>query len=348
MESLQLVKYMVQLLMSARAGKTQTIILFLIFAAFLRIRNTPASPSQSNSQGPLAAQTDVVALPVSVTDTHGNFLAGLKSENFRVFEDGQPQEISFFEQENTPVTVGLIVDHSGSMGHRLQKVYDAVLGFAHSSNPDDEMFVVDFADAVSVELLHGKAFTSDPGELGAAVTAISARGQTALYDAIAEGLIHIRLGKWNKRALVIVSDGGDNVSRTTFSQVLAQTRSSHTVIYAIGLVDESGQEENPGVLHRLCQDTGGAAFFPRQDASIEGVMDQIARDIRGQYMLGYVPPTAPGPGAFRKVEVKVSAPGLGTLRVRLAPATRCLPKAQPQAEGALHDRSQSAAPFEAG
>ncbi|HXX19943.1 MAG TPA: VWA domain-containing protein [Candidatus Acidoferrum sp.] len=299
-----------------RAGGFRAAFVAILFFALEGVSS--ASPLKQNARGQssLSSRTDLVALPVSVTDGHGNFVAGLAIENFRVLEDGQPQNITFFEQENTPITVGLIVDHSGSMGPKLRDVAAAVLAFAHSSSPDDEMFVIDFADTVSAQLLHGKPFSGDPQELSEAVTAVSARGQTALYDAVAEGFLHIQLGHWNKRALIIVSDGGDNVSQHTFAQVLGMARSSHAVIYAIGLLSESGQEENPGVLRRLCHDTGGVAFFPPKGASIEAVMAQIARDLRGQYMLGYVPPAKAEARAFHRLEVKVSAPGRGTLHVR--------------------------------
>lgn len=273
-------------------------------------------PQGANHTSILSSNTDLVAVPVSVTDAHGDFVPGLTIGNFHVFEDGKIQNVSFFEQEDTPVTLGLIVDHSGSMGPKLREVAAAVLAFAHSSNPEDEMFVVDFDDTVSVELLNGKAFTSDAKELGEAVTAVAARGQTALYDAVAEGFVHLQLGQWNKKALIIVSDGGDNISRYKFSDVLRLATSTHAVIYAIGLLSESGQEENPGVLRRLCRDTGGIAFFPRKGESIEGVSTQIARDLRRQYMLGYIPPKKADAGSFRKIDVKVSAAGRGDLRVR--------------------------------
>ena len=296
------------------------------FVALLFALPCLAVAQQPPSQPPLSSRTDLVALPVSVTDRHGDFVSSLKSADFRVLEEGKPQTIEFFEQENTPLTVGLLVDHSGSMAPKLREVAAAVLAFAHSSNPDDEMFVVDFDDLVSVELLHGKPFTSDPQELSGAVTAVSARGQTALYDAIAEGFLHLQLGRWNKKALLVISDGGDNISRNTFKQVLEMARSSHAVIYAIGLLSESGQEENPGVLRKLCQDTGGIAFFPAKGASIESLMNQIARDLRGEYMLGYAPPANSEGGAFRKVEVKVSAPGRGALRVRSRPGYSIAPR----------------------
>jgi len=297
-------------------GVVTVLLLFLAPSAFPGL-NEPSPQQQTSSPRPsLSSRTDLVALPVSVTDGHGDFVAGLTVANFTVLEDGRPQKVEFFEQENTPLTVGLIVDHSGSMAPKLRDVAAAVLAFAHSSNPDDEMFVVDFDDSVSVELLHGKPFTSNPEDLSEAVTAVSARGQTALYDAIAEGFVHLKLGRWNKRALLVVSDGGDNISRNTFDQVLAMARSSHAVIYAIGLLSESGQEENPGVLRRLCRDTGGIAFFPPKDSSIEALMNQIARDLRGQYMLGYVPSAKSASVGFRKLDVKVSVSGHRNVHVR--------------------------------
>jgi|ERR1017187_218296 VWFA-related protein len=292
------------------------VVLFIGHAAYSQVGTTPLPPQGANRPSVLSSNTDLVALPVSAFDAHGDFVAGLTIGNFRVFEDGQIQSISFFEQEDTPVTVGLIVDHSGSMGPKLPEVAAAVLAFAHSSNSEDEMFVVDFDDNVSVELLSGQPFTSDAQELEKAVTAVSARGQTALYDAVVEGFIHLKLGKWNKKALIVVSDGGDNESRNNFSQVLEMARSSHAVIYAIGLLSESGREENPGVLRRLCRDTGGIAFFPPKGASIENISMQIARDLRKQYMLGYVPPKNSDGNSFRKIEVRVSVPGRGKVRVR--------------------------------
>jgi Ca-activated chloride channel homolog len=291
-------------------------IFLLSFAVLAHASRWEPRKENTNQRPILTSNTDVVALPVSVTDAHGVFVAGLMKDNFRVFEDGRLQTISFFEQVDTPVTVGLIVDHSGSMGPKLREVAAAVRAFAHLSNPEDEMFVVDFDDAVSVELLHGKPFTSDAQELSGAVTAVSAAGQTALYDALAEGFIHLRLGQRNQRALIVVSDGGDNISRYKFSQILAMARSSDAVIYAIGLLSESGQEENPGVLRRLCHETGGVAFFPPKGASIEAISNQIAGDLREQYLLGYVPPIKTGDGSFHKIEVKVSASDRGTLRVR--------------------------------
>jgi Ca-activated chloride channel family protein len=226
------------------------------------------------------------------------------------------QKLTVFEERDIPVTIGLIVDHSRSMGPKIPEVVAAVASFAHSSNPQDEMFVVDFNDDVSIELMKGKAFSNDPKELEEALRAVSARGRTALYDAVSEGLHHLQYGHLDKKALIIVSDGGDNASHLKYAQVLAQARQSQALIYSIGLIGSNDGEENPGLLRRLCKDTGGISYFPREGESAADVAKEIARDLREQYTLGYAPQSSKLADAFRKIEVKVTGPGNGRLRVR--------------------------------
>jgi Ca-activated chloride channel family protein len=307
------------------------------FFLFLGIADSSRSLVTENSTGVdgqarIAVSVNLVLLPVNVTDARGTFVPGLKLENFRVFEDGQLVRLTVFEERDTPVTVGLIVDHSRSMGPKLPDVVTAVSSFAHSSNPQDEMFVVDFNDNVSIELMKGKSFSSDPKELEEALTVVSARGRTALYDAVSEGLNHLQYGRWGKKALIIISDGGDNASHLKYSQVLAQARQSQSLIYSIGLVGSEEAEENPGLLRRLCKDTGGIAYFPREGESVANVSTEIARDLREQYMLGYAPLNMKRADVFRKVEVKITAPGHGRLRVRTrrgySPAAEKQPTAQ--------------------
>ncbi|MGC2832142.1 MAG: VWA domain-containing protein [Candidatus Acidiferrum sp.] len=279
-----------------------------------------ASPATgTGAQAKITSTTALVVLPVNVTDSKGTFVSGLKAEDFKIFEDGRQQDITLFKQEDTPVTVGLIVDHSLSMGPKLPAVVLAVNAFAHSSNPEDEMFVVDFNENVTVELMRGKPFTHDATELQQALTAVSARGQTALYDAVVEGLTHVELGQWDKKALIIVSDGGDNASHAKFSELLALAEHSHVVIYSIGLVDEAGEEENPKVLKKLSNVTGGIPFLTKRSDEAAKFTRQIARDLREQYTLGYVPPLKNGRDSFRKIAVQVSSPDGRKLRVRTRP-----------------------------
>lgn len=277
---------------------------------------TSQAVAEIGGQAEITVTSYLVILPVRVSDTHGIFVAGLKSEDFRVYEDGRLQKITLFEVEDSPVAVGLVVDHSQSMGSKLPQAAAAVVAFAHSSNPQDEMFVVDFSDGVSLESQGGKPFTSDAKELERAVNAVSAEGQTALYDAVMKALDHLQLGHQKKKAIIIVSDGGDNASTHKYSQVLAAIHQSAAVIYSVALVGDPSEEENPAVLRRLSKDSGGVAFFPRAGEDIAVILKQIARDLREQYTLGYVPEKLIGGASFRKIEVKASAAGHGRLNVR--------------------------------
>lgn len=287
----------------------------LLLCGAVAYAGTPqSSQTKPADQGTISVETTLVVLPVRVTGPDGDFVRGLVQEQFRVSEDGRRRPITVFQQEDTPVTVGMVVDHSRSMGSKLPGVSAAVSAFAQSSNPGDEMFVVDFSDRVSVELPGGKPFTSNPRELAQAVSEVSARGMTALYDAVAEGLNHLQLGRWDKKALIIVSDGGDNASGRKYKDILELARRSQAVIYAIGLVG-AAEEENPGVLRRLCKDTGGLAFFPAEGQSVSDISTIIAHDLRQQYTLAFTPEKKSG-DVYRKVHVEVTAPGLGRLQVR--------------------------------
>jgi len=294
----------------------QSALLFaLLFSADLRSAQTLPAPPVSE-QAKITVRTELVVLPVSVTDSKGAFVSGLQEQNFQVYEKGRLQRITLFVEEDTPVTVGLLVDRSGSMRPKLPEVITAVSTFAHSSNPEDEMFVVDFGDTVSIGLLDGKAFTSDVKVLERAVAEVSARGKTALYDAVAAGLKHLELGRHEKKALILVSDGGDNASHYKYGEVLTLARQTHAVIYSIALAGNSAEEENPRVLERLCEDTGGLAFLPRAGQSISKIAKEIARDLREQYTLGYAPEKRIQGDSFRKITVRVTAPGRGKVRVR--------------------------------
>jgi len=290
------------------------------FAALLLL--SLAGYSQSLPAPPLpppviAVRTELVVLPVRVTDANGDFVSGLSADDFRVYQDRHLQELSLFQREDTPVAVGLLVDHSRSMGPKLAEVVSAIVAFSKSSNPQDEMFVVDFNDDVSLELPGGTPFTHDPMELVKAVSAVSARGRTALYDAVNVGLNHLLLATTDKRALIIVSDGGDNASQHKYGEILAAARRSQTVIYSIGLIGDPNQEdEDPKLLQRLCNETGGIAFFPMARESVTDVSARIARDLREQYTLGFSPDNNNGGQSFRKIEVKVTAPGRGKIHVQ--------------------------------
>jgi Ca-activated chloride channel family protein len=296
------------------------VLLFVGIFSFSMSRAVGRLSSGADDPPQIKIAVNLVQLPVNVTDARGSFVAGLKRDDFRVLEEGQLQKLTVFEEGDTPVTVGLIVDHSKSMGSKLPNVGVAISSFAHSSNPLDEMFVVDFNDDVSIERMGGKSFSNDPNDLEKALTAVSARGRTALYDAVSQGLTHLQSGHLGRKALIIISDGGDNASHLKYAQVLEQARQSQAAIYSIALVSaDQSEDENPGLLRRLCKDTGGVAYFPGPRESVRDISLQIARDLREQYTLGYISQQASDSNSFRKIDVKVNAQGHGRLRVRTRP-----------------------------
>jgi Ca-activated chloride channel family protein len=267
-------------------------------------------------QAVISVRTELVAVPVTVTDGRGHHVSGLNQDNFRVYEDGRPQPISVFHRGNAPVTLGLLIDRSQSMRGKASLLLAAAVALLRSGLPDDELFELDFNDHVSYVLPPGRPFSHDTEELEAALSSVPADGQTALYDGVAEGLRHLELGHAEKRALIVVSDGGDNASHLRYAEVLALARRSAAVIYAIGLLGSPDEEEDAGLLKRLCKDTGGAAYFPRTTHDIAEMSTEIARDLREQYTLGFTPGDRPGGRSFRKIEVTVTAPGQGRLHVR--------------------------------
>jgi Ca-activated chloride channel homolog len=269
-------------------------------------------------QAVISVRVELVAVPVTVTDARGRDVSGLDQENFRVFEDGRPRPIVAFHRRDIPVTLGLILDRSQSMRPKRAALLTASSAVLRSSRPGDELFVVAFNDRALLALADGRPFTSDADAIEAALTRVDAEGRTALYDGVADGLQHLQLGHGEKQVLIVVSDGGDNASRHTYAEVLELARRSNAVIYAIGLLGTAPaeEEEDAGLLERLCKGTGGAAYFPQTMDQVADVSTRIARNLRDQYTLGFVPgPRTAGP-SFRKIQVTVTAAGHGRLRVR--------------------------------
>jgi len=251
--------------------------------------------AQLSAQQPapnFSSESQVVVLHVAVRDRKGGYVAGLGQDAFHVFENKQPQPISFFSSQDAPVTVGLLIDSSGSMGPNRDLVIAASMAFARTSNPQDEMFVLGFNENINRPLPPDAAYTKDPATLQSALMrAITARGQTAVYNAVHEGLDYVSRGHFDRQVLVVVSDGGDNASSTTRAQVLAKAQASNAVIYTVALVDPLDSEADPGFLRELSEATGGQAFRPKDIADVASVLQKVAHDIRNMYTLGYVPPS---------------------------------------------------------
>lgn len=260
-------------------------------------------------------QVNLVELPVTVRDRQGRFVSNLEIANFHLYEDGRPQEITLFRKEDMPVTVGLVVDHSGSMAAKELEVALGAQAFVQASNPQDREFVINFNEYVSFGLPKNVASTSDADELRTALSSVSASGMTALYDAVATALEAIQKGSLDKKVLLLISDGGDDASKHNFTEVLRMARTMNVTIYSIGLFAENSADQNPKVLKKFADETGGYAYFPNSASEVISVCRQIAEDIRHQYTLGYSPANLDRSG-YRKIRVSVNAPGRGKLLVR--------------------------------
>ena len=286
-----------------------------------------AALATSSAQEPTAkpdfsTQSELVVLHVAVKDKKGGYVGGLGQDSFRVLEDRRPQEISFFNNQDAPVTVGLIIDASGSMAPNRSMVIAASMAFTKAMNPQDEFFVLGFNEQIHTPLPAEKPFTnSEPTLRVALVQAIKARGQTAVYNAVNAGLDYVQKGGFERQVLIVLSDGGDNASDTTRAQVIANAQASNAVIYTIALVDPMDTEADPGFLKQLSESTGGVAFRPKNAAEIEDILQRVARDIRNMYTIGYVPSEEAAARqaskeALRRVAVDVRLPTGQKLAVR--------------------------------
>jgi Ca-activated chloride channel family protein len=307
------------------AASRITIALFVSLQ--LSAQSAFAAPPDQQEPSPytINVRVGLAVLPVTVTDGKNHPVSGLKEENFRVYEDGRPQEISIFEDKDAPVTVGLVVDNSLSMQPKRQAVIAAALAFAESSNPNDEIFVVNFSRTVRMELPLGVPFARNREDLKTSLTMISASGETALYDAVGFALEYLKMGTCDKKYLIVVSDGGDDASKRTLPQILATANASHAAIYSVGIFNENFVGQNPGVLRKLSKATGGKFYLPETVPRVVDTLKSIARDIREQYTLGYVPTNQADDGKFRAVRVTATASGGKKLSVHtragyLAPA----------------------------
>ena len=251
----------------------------------------------------ISVNADLVVLHASVRDRSGGFASGLNKASFEIFEEGVRQEIRLFHHEDVPVTVGLIVDHSGSMDKKLPDVIEAARTFVKFSSPLDEMFVVNFNENLTLGLPGAFHFSARADELAAAISRTRAEGMTALYDAVAAGLNRLESGTRDKKILVVVSDGGDNASRLKIGELSKLAVRSGAIIYAIGIFADSDPDRNPDVLKRLAQETGGEAIFPGDLSTVTAACERIARDIRNQYTLGYAPATQQRAGQWRTLRV---------------------------------------------
>ena len=284
------------------------------------IKSPPVtSHAVDSEQHPVAvfkAHTDLVLIPVTVTDALNRFVLGLQKEDFQLSEDGVEQNMTLFSGEDAPLSVGLIFDESGSMSYKLKTSRDAATQLLAALDKEDQAFLVEFADSAKVSV----SFTGPKEDMQTALKNAQARGQTAMLDAIDSGLVEMKKAKNSRKAIVIVSDGGDNSSHYTAAQIEGLVREADVQIYAMGVFDPvfsfaSTPEEisGPRLLSEIASQTGGRAFAAAVPGDLPSVANRIAVELRNQYVLGYYPKNRARDGKYRTVKVNVSQPvGIGS------------------------------------
>ena len=282
-----------------------------------RPRQAGSAPDLQQGAVPtFRAHADLVLIPVTVTDNVNRFVLGLQKEDFQLFEDGVEQNVALFSGEDAPLSVGLLFDKSASMAYKLGSSRDATTQLLNALNKEDEAFLVEFADVAKLSV----GFTANTTEIRGALKTAQASGMTALLDAINTGLVEMKEAKNSRKAIVVVSDGGDNRSHYTAAQIESLVREADVQIYAMGVFEPvfssaltPEEISGPRLLSEIATQTGGRAFAAAVPGDMPSVATRIAVELRNQYVLGYYPKNKARDGKYRNVEVRVSQPpGLGS------------------------------------
>jgi Ca-activated chloride channel family protein len=320
-----------------RSGLKRRILAFLIVFPSLALVSIAAQkgnsllPKQSGGsdnkppaqraprERPIQMDVNMVLVNVTVTDNMNRLVTGLEREHFQVFEDKDQQKVSHFSSEDVPVSMGLVFDASGSMSNKIQRSRAAALQFFKTANPQDEFFLVDFNDQPRMIM----DFTNSVEEIQAKLNFTQPKGRTALLDGIYLSLNQMRHARHSKKALLIISDGGDNHSRYTENEIKNLVKESDVQIYAIGIYEPFGSRgrtaeelSGPGLLTEVAETTGGRQFPVENLAELPDVAGKIGIELRNQYILGYTPKNLSRDGRWRKIKVKLNPPpGLPPLQV---------------------------------
>lgn len=253
----------------------------------------------------LKIAVDLVELNVSVVDEQDRGVGGLQKEHFRVREDGVDQDIAVFKQEDLPISLGLVIDTSRSMEPHKGKVDEAALAFVRRGNSQDETFIIHFESFVTL----AQDFTGDIELLEKSLADNRPFGQTALYDALFSALARITSAHFDRRAILVFSDGADNVSQHSFEEVLERVKQTRVAVYALGLLEDTPNGRRAAdQLRKLADAAGGRAFFPQTSGEVQAIAERIARELRERYTIGYVPTNARRDGTWRSVRVEVLLP----------------------------------------
>ncbi len=278
----------------------------------------PPPPGQppDNESGTFVFHSDVqeVLLHATVIDDKQRMVTTLDQNAFTVFEDGKPQVIKSFRHEDIPISLGIVIDNSGSMREKRAKVAKAAVNLVRASNPQDEVFVVNFSDEYYLD----QPFTNKINLLQEALEKYETRGGTALYDAVVASADELKKhGKLQKKILFVVTDGEDDASRESLEQAVRRLQEENgPTVYAIGVLGEERQRRAKRALETMAERTGGIAFFPRSLEEVDTISSAVARDIRNQYTIGYKPTTPKSAGGYRAIRVDAKGRGYGKLTVR--------------------------------
>jgi VWFA-related protein len=279
----------------------------------------PAAPPQEASQEEIpvfTSDTRLVVVHASVLDKSGKLVTTLGETAFRVQENGVDQAIKLFRREDVPVSMGLVIDNSGSMRDKRAKVAAASLDLVRASNPQDEVFVVNFNDDAYLD----QSLTNDIKKLETALERYDTKGGTAMRDAISMSIDYVKeKGKKDKKVLIVITDGNDNTSNITLEEVVRKAQQSDVLIYSIGILSEEEPREARSAkraLRDLAVASGGMDYYPKDLAEIDRITPEVAHEIRSQYTLAYTPANAALDGTFRRINVSVNAPGKLTVRSR--------------------------------
>ena len=265
-------------------------------------------PALKTHTRPIVRDVEVVLVPVTITDPLNRLVTGLEKENFEVLENGEPQEIRHFSSEDAPISLGVIFDVSGSMASKIDKSREAVVEFFRTANPLDEFFMITFSDRPQVLV----DFTQSIEEIQGRLVYVAPKGRTALLDAIYLGMTRMKKARHQRKALLIISDGGDNHSRYTEGDIRSMVREADVQLYAIGLFDNAlgtvEEQAGPELLNQVTDITGGRTFTITSPADLADVATKIGIELRNQYVLGYRPRNPARDGKWRKIKVKLLPP----------------------------------------
>jgi VWFA-related protein len=299
--------------------KKAAVVAATLFPILLFGQQPPAksAPAESDAgDAVFSTETRLVQLPVTITDKNGHLVTNLPQSAFQVYENNALQTIKLFKREDVPVSLGLIIDNSGSMREKRAAVESAALALVRDSNKEDEVFVVNFNDEAYLDT----DFTNDISLMEQGLTKIDSRGGTAMRDAIRMSIDHLKdKGKRDKKVILVVTDGNDNASNMGLEALVRLAQQDDVLIYAIGLLtDEEKREAGKAkrALGILVESTGGQVFYPKEVSEVEKIAHQVAYDIRNQYTIGYTPSNTALDGSFRQVKVVVKAAGNPTARTR--------------------------------